>query len=686
MIKLDASQLEFCQSLANNIRLLAPAGCGKTISLLHRCRELSKNSRTKQRFLLITFTRAATGELRNRMENDPQFVILKDQSTIDTLNAYGYKRIRNQITSPRLLSTPSDYHFAMKNQLRSAWIGKSHIERAITKPGGNARTLMTLMDNMKSMGFDHTIDTNFTLFQMRLDALESQGLSYRLREQFDLLTRIGVLDSPSKGDPESPSSSRRDFYNRFFMFWREATKLLLEQATFTFEDQKYWTYLDLKSAGKDGKPKPHISGVARYNHVLVDEVQDINPLDLALIKVIVERHRASLTIVGDDDQAIFDWRGATPEYILHPVQYFGTEFKDYQLSVNYRSPENIVRHSQSLIANNRNRVNKKVRAVEGANTAEIDVSKIDDINERLKLVTAIVKSANPGKVAVIGRTRSQLIPFQIYFASDGAPFKTAADLDVFSSKAFDDLITLLYVWDDVRSKAASTVVTNNAIKVCNLIRRRPFSKKDDANMRKHIRMQNPTTVEAAALAIKDYRGPKLSGKTHLQLCTAATEFVTADTVSDAIRAIGKKFDGLSFDFEKAEFDVFYTDPPLKQLAEIAESENLGAKDLINRIEYVKAQIQEYRAFEDYDESDFEERPLHLMTAHRAKGKEFDVVVLLDTVKGIWPYRVKDERDMESERRLFYVAFTRARRKVIMLTGTDPSSDSPFIAELGLKTT
>ena len=78
-----------------------------------------------------------------------------------------------------------------------------------------------------------------------------------------------------------------------------------------------------------------------------------------------------------------------------------------------------------------------------------------------------------------------------------------------------------------------------------------------------------------------------------------------------------------------------------------------------------------------------ERPLHLMTAHRAKGKEFDTVVLLDTVVGIWPdSRADDERKLEAERRLFYVVFTRAQKRVIMLTETR-APISPFVGELGL---
>ena len=247
----------------------------------------------------------------------------------------------------------------MRNQLHPVWVGNQHIETVVTRQGNGGRTLMTVMDNLKSMGFDHTTDTSRSLYQKRMDALEAQGLTWRIEEQFDLLTNLGILDSPKKGDSEGPSTSHRAFYDRFFTFWRKATERLLDESTFTFEDQKYWTYLDIKSPGPDGKTKPAWRGTARYHHIMVDEFQDINPLDVALIRALAERSKASLTIVGDDDQAIFEWRGATPEYILNPERYLGREFTDYQLAVNYRSPGNIVNLSQRLIANNKNRVAKR---------------------------------------------------------------------------------------------------------------------------------------------------------------------------------------------------------------------------------------------------------------------------------------------------------------------------------------
>lgn len=77
-----------------------------------------------------------------------------------------------------------------------------------------------------------------------------------------------------------------------------------------------------------------------------------------------------------------------------------------------------------------------------------------------------------------------------------------------------------------------------------------------------------------------------------------------------------------------------------------------------------------------------ERQLHLMTVHRSKVKEFDTVVLLDVDNDHWPGQVKDQRELEAERRLFYVAFTRAQKKVILLREKDEPL-SPFVEELGM---
>ena len=690
MVQLDHSQLEFCAAASRNIRLLAPAGCGKTLSLLHRCNQLLKRSESHPRFLIVTFTKAAAAELKERLVRDPEFESVRDHSRITTLNAYGWQRIRDQVRNPKLLANQTDYHFAMLNQLRPVWESKPRIEETINRNKSATRTLMNVMDNLKSMGFDHTRDTNREHVQSHFAALEQQGLSWRIREQFDLLMGINLLEPPrgSEDTGETATASIRQFYDRFFVFWREATQRLLEESTFTFEDQKYWTYLDLKPHGPDGKTKPHLHGAARYNHILIDEFQDINPLDLYLVKVLAERNQATLTIVGDDDQAIFEWRGASPEYILHPEAYLDASFVDYVLSVNYRSPRNIVDLSQKLIAHNQNRRFKKTAAAENADTAEIRRVRTSSTAERLEVVTDIARSVeNPGKVAVIGRLRRQLIPYEVYFAADGAPFKTATDLDIFSSKAFDDLIRLLDIWDQSEFVVRPQQAMDRAIQICDLIKLYPLNKRDRSNLNDHLYRVRPRSVTEAVAAVEEYEGPKLSGKTHRQLHETASGFIEAETVAAALRCIDKGFAGLRFDSDKSETDPWYIAPPLEQLAQIAESEDMDADGLVERLENAKNRLREYRAFEDTGDDTSElsvilERPLHLMTATRAKGKEFDTVILLDTVEGVWPYSksVDDQRKLEAERRLFYVAFTRARRKVIILT-TEEAPISRFVKEM-----
>ena len=334
----------------------------------------------------------------------------------------------------------------------------------------------------------------------------------------------------------------------------------------------------------DGRRRRLPTGITRYDHIFVDEFQDINPLDLALIDAIRKYHRANLVIVGDDDQAIFEWRGASPDFILNPDDYFNeSTFVTKKLRTNYRSPKQIVELSQNLIKNNRNRVRKTVVPASTAGNAQIELKSIDDIDSRLKLVTDLVHGADPGKVAVIGRLRRQLIPFQIYYAydpDDNAGFKTASDLDVYSSSAFNELVSLLDIWDHRKDgdRRLSQVV-NDTIKICNVIKQAPLRKQTDQRyLRSYLMGGRPKTTAESVASLDAYDGPDLSGKTHFQLHVPASAFVKAESVHDAIMSMSTGFDGLRWDTERAEDDIWYTNPPFEMLAELAESQNFDAFD------------------------------------------------------------------------------------------------------------
>src|SRR4051794_34576925 len=103
MAALDRSQLDFCNAPATNLRLLAPAGCGKTLSLLHRCKLLAeREERQRPRFLIVTFTVAARDELKTRLHEQAVFAPMRDMVEVTTLNSWGFRRIKNAAFRPIL--------------------------------------------------------------------------------------------------------------------------------------------------------------------------------------------------------------------------------------------------------------------------------------------------------------------------------------------------------------------------------------------------------------------------------------------------------------------------------------------------------------------------------------------------------------------------------------------------------
>lgn len=698
--QLDASQRQFCEAPAGNIRLLAPAGCGKTLCLLHRCKHLARQNRQRPRFLFVTFTRAARDELLARINADDQFSVLRDSVEVTTLNSWGYRRVKGIAFHPKLITSRNDYHFTMSNQLQPVWLNHASIKRAIDKKRNTTpRALMDVMDTFKSLGFDHERHTHFDQFADHLQFLQGQGLTRKLQQQFEELAKLGALEtSIVKDGVEVLEADASEVYEAFYLFWREATAQLINSATFTLEDQKYVAYLDERQKLEE---RNFLSGAARYRHIFVDEFQDINPLDIALVKAIVERNRATVTIAGDDDQAIFEWRGATPEYILDPTRYFGSPFTTHILGTNYRSPGNIVDHSQRLISRNVRRVSKDIKAAEGNRQARIQIERTENIEDALEYVHNIFKEAveqgeSPSRVAVVGRKRTQLIPYQVFFAAQDIPFCAAEDLQVFLSDTFDRLLEFLLIKTHAETSRSQTQVVGDLLKLCDLVKRWPLSKRDKESLTKHLQQARPTTFNAGLDALSSYRGTlkgaNPGGVVSISMAAAIRSFIEAPDVSDALWSLSDNFEGLQIDFGKAPDDIFYVDPPFLQLAEYASSYGNDYGRFVDDIELAKQQLVYTPPFDDDAEggesAELWKRPMHLMTALRAKGKEFDTVVLLDVIDGIWPSRyASTEQEREAERRVFYVAFTRAKQKVVMLVparvGDKQTVVSPYIQELEL---
>ena len=699
LLSLDKSQRNFCEADAKNIRLLAPAGCGKTHSLAHRCLYLSQNAgKTKPRFLVVTFTVAARDEFSSRIHNDETFTELCGRVEVSTLNSWGFRRVWNEAFSPKLVTSRDDYHFAMLNQLKPIWKKHKAVREAIEAKKNTApRKIMNLMDSFKSMGFDHTRDTNLEKFVERIASFAVNGLQNKWESLLGELATQGVIPSETRNGTEEAARSPKLVYESFFKFWREATSHLIENDTFTLEDQKYVAFLDEQSKVDAGKM---LTGVTRYDHLLVDEFQDINPLDLALLRAIADRNRSTVTIVGDDDQAIFEWRGATPRYIVQPDEYFGRKFKTFTLNTNYRSPRNIVEISQRLIANNTNRVDKKLSA-NVTDDAFIEVVTTSGLPESMSCVIAECERALDSggehkRVAIIGRKKSQIIPYQLYFASNNIPFCAAEDLQILMSRAFDRLMKLILIKCNAGTRRTTTQVIDDVLALCDLAKRYELSRHDKTELRSHLIAEKPKTINDAISALAGYtgqlKGKNRAGEMSLQFVEKITSFINASCVASSVNALEHSFEGLQADLGKAEDDVFYVDPPFLHLAEYATRYADDYDQFIDDIELAKEQLAYLPPVTDPKEleanNDQWRRPIHLMTAPRAKGKEFDTVILLDVNEGIWPNKnASTEAELEAERRMFYVAFTRVKQRLLLFVneriGKSKAMPSRYLSEAGL---
>ena len=164
-----------------------------------------------------------------------------------------------------------------------------------------------------------------------------------------------------------------------------------------------------------------------------------------------------------------------PSIFSHPDKYFGVEFATCVLEVNYRSPKNVVDHSQLLIAHNSRRVPKTIRA-HSASNALIKVVTVASLPKALKYVDKVVNAVDQHgetskRIALISRKRSQIIPYQIFFASRDLPFYAAEDLQVFLSAAFDRLLELLSIKSGGNGRKRPTDIVRDLLYLCDLVKR-----------------------------------------------------------------------------------------------------------------------------------------------------------------------------------------------------------------------
>ncbi|MCP4574276.1 MAG: UvrD-helicase domain-containing protein [bacterium] len=400
----------------------------------------------------------------------------------------------------------------------------------------------------------------------------------------------------------------------------------------------------------------------RFRHVLVDEFQDTNPLQMILIKALQSTH-GNVFAVGDDDQSIYSWRGACIENMLEFDSYFPGAVT-LRLEQNYRSTGNILDAANAVIAHNKRRKGKKLWTADGAGELLLDEEFQDEEDEAAKVVeivrTELAAGGSRSDVTVLYRTNAQSRALEDALRRANLPYQVVGSLQFYERKEVRDLLAYL----KVVANPADLVSLQRAINV-------PRRKLGATTVSRLLELAAATDLTPGQAAAEE-------GLLEREIAPAACKRVRAffdmaarwrarmadgDPVPEILRGL---LEDIGY------MDHLETDDPVT-----AAGRTENVEELINAAAAFHEQtdggrldqfLEQVALVSDPDTITEEEGLVRLMTIHTAKGLEFPVVIVAGCEDDILPHinSQDDESSLEEERRLFYVALTRARRKVHLL--------------------
>lgn len=429
---------------------------------------------------------------------------------------------------------------------------------------------------------------------------------------------------------------------------------------------------------------------SRISHILVDEFQDTNDVQFKLIKLLMNND-TNLYVVGDPDQTIYTWRGANQNIILDFNKSFPLA-ETLILDRNYRSTQTILNHANKLISHNKKRVPKNLYTESEIGepvTVEAPKSREDEAYYVVNQIENIVRKnrdVSYKDIAILYRASYLTLPFEKEFMRRKIPYQIYGGLKFFQRKEIKDVLAyfrLIYNHQDDLSFERIVNVPRRGIgdSTMDILK----AEKDTENLSYFEYIENIENYETAVktkniIALTTLVNQIKSTKEKLDKNLEAYPQI----LEDFVRELGY-YDYLSSDDETAE-------------------ERLGnVKSLFDDIlDFLKRNPES--SFETYLENASLQTSqdeiknvdaVSMMTIHVAKGLEFNYVFIISMIDGVFPSRRTEDEfgndGLEEERRLAYVAFTRAKKKLYVTTNTaysyvlgEDSSVSRFIDEAGLE--
>ena len=653
--RLNKEQQEAVKHMEGPLLILAGAGSGKTTMMTHRIAYMLEKGVSPYNILAVTFTNKAAGEMKDRIES-------------------------------------------LTGGTRGMWVMTFH-----------AMCVRILRNHGDVLGFEN----GFSIY----DESDKKALLKRIVKDLKIdekiypVSYLGSVISSCKEAEEDPD----DYIDNNSMNFKAETVAKvyarymedLQQNNAMDFDDLLWNAVKLFEASSEVLSYYQ----QRFKYIMVDEYQDTNYLQYKLIHALAEKSH-NLCVVGDDDQCIYQWRGADIRNILDFEKDF-PETKVIKLEQNYRSDANILDLANSVIANNRNRKAKELWTDRNEGS-KITYRRLEDEQREAWYVGGEIQRLHDEEgipfndMAILYRKNAQSRPFEEKFSFRGIPYRVLGGTRFYDRKEIKDVMSYMHLVENPSDDVAMARIINEPkrglgpkslggivsyakaykLSIFEALKEQEvlgsLSRKSRAAVEDLVTMLDELGAEQDNMELSDIYDNLIRRSGYLTALEAENT-VEADARIENIlelRSVIAEFE------EKAAGSVLTDEED-----EFREERDRLREDGFDVKEPTLLQsfLEKIALLSDIDNRDESEDAVVMMTLHSSKGLEFPVVFMPGMENGLFPgsASMDDPSKMEEERRLCYVGITRAMRK-LYLTGaqtrmlygrTDFTIESEFMREM-----
>lgn len=396
----------------------------------------------------------------------------------------------------------------------------------------------------------------------------------------------------------------------------------------------------------------------RFEHILIDEYQDINEVQYETVKLLAGK-RSCVFAVGDDDQSIYGFRGSEPECLRR----FKNENNAEQifLNLNYRSNSDIVEISKSVIKENKDRFDKDPQSAlsDEPSTEHFKLISFEDNDKENEYIKEIIIKSSK-KVGILFRTNLLMQRFAAYLKSQSVPFEMKEkQMCIYDHAAVTDILAYMMIADEMNEEKLYRIIN----KPLRFVSRESLSGNGNP-IDNAIRYYSVHKEEyQAAARVKSL----LEMKRDLNFIKGKMPFLQVRYIRSRIGL--EAYYRMNFKNNKKLLEEYIA--VLDFLSEDA-SKYTSVEDWTDFMEEYRKDFKECKV----KKHEITENLPELMTVHASKGLEFDTVIIPQANEGVYPHgKMSETKETEEERRIFYVAMTRAKDKLI-ITYVSGSKDSP----------